>query len=113
MKLSRMWLAGLAFVVVLIAASVVSTSALAQTTPRAGDPGVGVCPASGGMMQGPGRATGDVDAMLAAHSARIDAAVAAGWLTQPQADAMTAAMRARLDAGFGPGAGWYGMMGGR
>jgi hypothetical protein len=52
----------------------------------------------------------NADAMLAAHSARMEAAVTAGWLTQAQADAMTAAMRARLEAGFRPGGAWSGMI---
>jgi hypothetical protein len=66
-----------------------------------------------------------VGAALAAHSARLDAAVEAGPLTQAQADVMTAFMRSRIEAafqdsvavgtrGFGPGMmGIRGMMGSR
>jgi hypothetical protein len=109
MNSRRTWLAGAAFVVVLVLAGLVTTTALAQATPPPGGPGVGICGASAGMM-GSGVPMANSDAMLAAHSARMEAAVAASWLTQAQADAMTAAMHARIESGFRPGAAWPGMI---
>jgi len=41
-----------------------------------------------------------VGAALAAHSARLDAAVKAGALTRAQADAMNSFMKARIENGF-------------
>ena len=41
-----------------------------------------------------------VDAVLAAHTAQLDAAVKAGTLTQPQADTMTALMRSHITTQF-------------
>ena len=105
MNITRTWLAGAALAIVLVLSGLVTTSAYGQATPPARGPQVGFCSASGGMMA-------NVDAKLAAHDAHMDAAVAAGWLTQARADAMTAAMRAGLEDGQ-PGAGWHGMMGTR
>jgi hypothetical protein len=58
-----------------------------------------------------------VDAVLAAHTAQLDAAVKAGTLTQAQADAMQALMKSRIQSQFqantAGGAWGPGMMGGR
>src|SRR5215207_7332748 len=61
--------------------------------------------------------TAVTDAVLAAHSAQLDAAVQAGTLTQAQADAMTARMKSHIENGFeaqsGVGPHGFGMPGGR
>ena len=51
-----------------------------------------------------------VDAALTVHTARVDAAVQAGTLTQPQADAMTAFMKSRIETQFQAN-GWFGVWG--
>ena len=67
MNIRRMWLASAGLVVVLVLAGLVTTTALAQAIPPSGGPGAGLCRASAGMMA-------NTDAMLAAHSARMEAA---------------------------------------
>jgi hypothetical protein len=94
------WLIGGAVAVALLAGALAGSGVSAQTTP---EPDTAVCPGPA-MMSG-----GTAESILAAHTAQMEAAVAAGWLTQDQADAMTALMTSRLERGFAAG---HGMMGG-
>jgi hypothetical protein len=85
----------------LLAGSLVASAVSAQMAPS---PGSGAA----GCILGQGATQESIDQALAAHTARMEALVTSGALTQEQADAMTAWMTSRLESG---NRGGFGMMG--